>query len=1359
MIRIRILLGLLISTQLSLCLRGQEKYVLPPERSHSQVHIDKGIISCRYDITHFYYTIVSKTDGDYLDISLPGVYYSAIVGQPKLPVFSKLAEIQSDAEYKLKITYIDSLQINLNEVFPGKKLMPVKPSARKTNINLQISGLDNNSTSKGELLISSSQIQLEIEGKMRGISLGRLQYNPYKYDVEHNSLIVYYSIQFTLTPSTYSGGNMQKLRSVPFIKSMQAIEPDDSGNSKKRLLSEEPITMLVLSDTIFRNELQPFIEWKTSKGFRIFEVYKSDSAVGKTNTSIKAYLSSFYNSPPEGSAPPTYLLIVGDIEHVPPSKSTGQVTDLYYTTFDGEDDYLPEMFHGRISVKTRKELTNVINKVLMYEKYMFPDPSFLNKSILIAGRDDTYALTHGNGQINYAAQYYFNEANNIHASVYLHPDAYKSDRLIYNEISQGASFVNYTGHGDEDGWIDPELRIRNIDTLKNTYKYSFMLGNGCRTNQFNLSSGDCFAEAIVKVKNAGAIAYIGCTNDSYWDEDYYWSVGVGPVTSNPTYEETTFGFYDELFHQGNEAIDDWAPSLGEMIFAGNMAVQQSTSSKKQYYWEIYQLMGDPSLVPWFSVPDETDVSFPKSIPVRARSIGVSASPYDYIAVSGNKKLISAKHADRFGQAALVFPDTLHESELILVVTGDRRQPFMDTIYRNSINQEYLEIERYSISDESKDEDGILTEGESFSLDLHLINKGKSDIRSPGLFLSCKEDFITITDSVAFINKTKIGDTIKLHNAFRINIAKKVDDLSSFNLSLKRENKSVKNTLFLKETIHSPEIFSNGIYWDDREYGNGNGIIEPGEKILFTWDIVNRGSYRVDSLIAEKGRISDSLFSDFYSIRHGQIQPGKSGKCMFIATVNQKIHPPIERNIHFLIDDGVQVTHDSIFLAIGRHFEEFSSGDLNNFNWINSSIPWHPDSLEYLFQPYSLRSGKIPHDFNSIIGIDIHVQREDSIRFNYKVSSEQSYDFLQFRVDSILIEEWSGYIGWDNYSFLLDSGDHTISWSYIKDENTSRGEDAAWIDNILFPVNSFISNDLSVLKIINPGNGKDIGSNESVRVLIGNTGEKAMHGLQLGYRLDGAQWIETETDEILQPGEKREFQFSEKVDMSVLRKYELELGIKNEADQYPGNDSLKTTFEHYIFPDLAIESGGVDSLSPYILKLLVDLRNNGNVEIDKWHYTYFLNDILKEKGIKTIHLKPGETLQTTILLASTEDSLLINGIQQFKIISEPDSMLSNNSIEGIFYWKTLKVEKYTEKNVEVYPNPIKDNFYISLTESNSFLIAEFYGVDGKLLSTSDLNHFNTVFNAKRVFQNEGIYFICIKSREGRLLSTFKVTYAK
>ena len=89
--------------------------------------------------------------------------------------------------------------------------------------------------------------------------------------------------------------------------------------------------------------------------------------------------------------------------------------------------------------------------------------------------------------------------------------------------------------------------------------YPFTISNACRTSQYN--SATSLGNRMVLAKEKGAIGFIGCSNDSYWDEDYYWAVGAGAVSSNPTYQDTELGAYDRLFHINGEALQELYRSL------------------------------------------------------------------------------------------------------------------------------------------------------------------------------------------------------------------------------------------------------------------------------------------------------------------------------------------------------------------------------------------------------------------------------------------------------------------------------------------------------------------------------------------------------------------------------------------------------------------------------------------------------------------------------------------------------------------------------------------------------------------------------------------------------------------------------
>lgn len=1354
--RIVLIISIIVSLHLSESSFGQEKFLLPFSKTFNHIEVSEGRISGRYSMTHFFYRTIHKEGQQLLSIEVPGAYFSGEIGLPRLPVFSQLVEMQERVGYSIEVQSLDSVVIAIDQVFPNHLLFPVQPPAQK---NAKIAEPAFNDSLIFKTPSEGSEIpivRILYEGKMRGISFGRVEFRPYRFDNLTNSLIVYYNIHFSISPDHYSEAHLNRNVPAPFSKALEMVVTDESVSLKKRVVKDEPVTMVILSDTLFKQALQPLIEWKTSKGIRIVEAYTSDPDVGKTNSSIKAYLNDLYHAPPEGIAPPVYLLIAGDVEHVPLSQTSGQITDLYYTTFDGAGDYLPEMFHGRIAVKNDTQLTNVIDKILMYEKYQFPDPSFLDNTILIAGYDANYASVHGNGQIRYAADNYFNAGNGINATVYYHPQAASSDNEILNLISEGSSLVNYTGHGEYYGWLDPAFRLGNIDTLRNIHKYSLMIGNGCSTNQFNMVSQDCFAEAVVKIKNRGAIGYIGCTNDSYWDEDFYWAVGVGPITAFPEYESSFFGYYDKLFHLGDEPVEEWSPSLGEMIFAGNMSVQQSTSNKKRYYWEIYQLMGDPSLAPWFKVPESAAIEYPESIPEGVTMVGITASPFDYVAVSVKNKLINAKHADKYGQAYIELPDSVDNDPLLLVVTGDYRQPFMDTVFRRNSRLGYFELSNYSLSGESVENDGLLSEGESFSLDLELVYSGTRTLHALTLLLECNDEFIEITDSVATIAYALPGDKLFLKDVFLLKAADSIGDLKQFTLRISRDNDYSSNPIFIIEQVHAPVLESKGIYWEDRTFGNGNMKIEPGERLIFNWLLENSGSYKVDSLILKKSILTDSLFSDFEPYWGKGIPAKKRIIYTYSATVSNFFESGAELDADFVITDGTRLVADSVFLAVQNHFEDFSTGNLSEFYWETSANGWIIDSSTYKNGPCSLRSGKISHSSSSSVSIALKSRVMDTMRFDVKVSSEEGYDMLMFIVNGIIVGQWSGSVDWQRISFPLDSGRNIVEWRYLKDANTIKGMDAAWIDNIVFPSGSFDSLDIGVLKIIHPISSKNLGAAEKVSILVANTGLNDIHGYSLFYKADTSQWIRVESEDTLSSGKQVEIELPDSFDLSEPGIYPMVISVFIEGDAFPGNDTLYSQIDHYSYPDLSIREMGIDSISSEYVDLIVEVSNEGNVKLSDWSYRYYLNDILKEQGSRSIMLMPGESVEEKIRLISREDSLLQFGQHDYLIVSMDDSVSNNNMIEGEVFWSFLAVTETAKNGIILYPNPAETNVIVKVEDRTLFpLVVEFSTLEGKVVYSELLYQESNQFDVAKVFSESGIFIIRVNTLSGLNIYSNKI----
>jgi alpha-tubulin suppressor-like RCC1 family protein len=75
----------------------------------------------------------------------------------------------------------------------------------------------------------------------------------------------------------------------------------------------------------------------------------------------------------------------------------------------------------------------------------------------------------------------------------------------------------------------------------------------------------------------------------------------------------------------------------------------------------------------------------------------------------------------------------------------------------------------------------------------------------------------------------------------------------------------------------------------------------------------------------------------------------------------------------------------------------------------------------------------------------------TLTFWWKVSSEESYDFLSFYLDDAVVPmaAISGEVDWRQETFTIPSGTHIARWIYAKDASVSAGQDAGWLDQVAF----------------------------------------------------------------------------------------------------------------------------------------------------------------------------------------------------------------------------------------------------------------------------------------------------------------------
>ncbi len=126
----------------------------------------------------------------------------------------------------------------------------------------------------------------------------------------------------------------------------------------------------------------------------------------------------------------------------------------------------------------------------------------------------------------------------------------------------------------------------------------------------------------------------------------------------------------------------------------------------------------------------------------------------------------------------------------------------------------------------------------------------------------------------------------------------------------------------------------------------------------------------------------------------------------------------------------------------------------NWDWITSptNAQWFAQIQETHDGDAAAQSGTITHNQQSILQTAIGSGHgPGTLTFWWKVSSEEGFDFLKFYLNNLPIPlaGISGETGWQQQTIRLPAGGHSLKWIYSKDGSVSDGQDAGWVDEVIF----------------------------------------------------------------------------------------------------------------------------------------------------------------------------------------------------------------------------------------------------------------------------------------------------------------------
>lgn len=997
------------------------------------------------------------------------------VGDPMMPLLNRMIEIPlcDSVVVTVNKAYYDTIDgTTLGLDYP---IMPAQPSRSKSD-HSPFRLYQNTDTYATDAFFGTEWVYVDHIGVARDRNLATLVFAPVRYNPVTRQLIVCKYADVTLTYLHADKAATEHMKAIHGSHAFGAgLNTLNTLPQTKTVRRDAPVVYQIVAHSSFRGALDSLIAWKQRKGFIVQVAYTDDPAVGTTATSIAAYLQGLYDNATATTPAPTYLLIVGDNEQIPAFSgrygSSSHITDLYFTTWTS-GDIIPDCYYGRFSAQTVAQLTPQIEKTLMYERYAFADPSFLSRGVLIAGVDggysNDYAYRYCDPTMDYLASTYVNAANGFSNVTYYKNNTNHAPatggvsvtgssqnsstsstlRNLYN--TYGTAWVNYSAHGDVDQWYSPQLTNSQVAQMTNTQKFGFMIGNCCLTNSFQ---SDCIGEALLRQGNyTGAVAYFGASDYTYWAEDFYWAVGVRNNINNTmdaTYDASHLGVYDRLFHTHGEAESEWYTSAGSFNMAGNMSVQSaSTSSLKEYYWEVYHLMGDPSIIPWTGLASTMTVSTtPNSLFVGSTSLDVSAVPYAYVALTnGNGQLVAAAYSDANGAAHLTFDALTAPGIYELAVTAQGYRPSFTDVQVIVLDGPYIVASALTTDQAS------MVAGDTVTFNIALKNLGNVANDTLDIELQTEADHILLLNGgIQKTHEVINGNDSLVLNAFGQGVVwSQVADGTHTPIDVivrwgNRINK--KSTARFYLDIQAPTMVVTG------SQIIGTSVADSTVTLLI--HNTNQGhaplTQATTSLLSPDPAVVITSAHDTI----GTVATGATATTTYTISLDASLPESCVIPLYQTISsNGIDYTSDPVYLTVGQaSSEDFETGNFNTFDWTQSSTyPWIMTNSGAHGGTYCARSNaNLPHASTSTLSLQWTSSIDDTISFYRKVSSERNYDIFYFKVDNVAYDEASGNGDWERVAVFVPAGTHTFSFEYTKDYSMSSYDDCVYIDDISLPL--------------------------------------------------------------------------------------------------------------------------------------------------------------------------------------------------------------------------------------------------------------------------------------------------------------------
>ncbi|MCK4658109.1 MAG: hypothetical protein KAV82_01180 [Phycisphaerae bacterium] len=521
---------------------------------------DSGGFAGSVEVPGFGIAAKKTPGGEFLELGWPDASIAGAVGEPALPVVRRLFVVPHDAVVTLhyregESTVLDLADAGLPDVMPVQLPIEKLPGARERAV------FQYDDAAYSVASVPSERAVCEEVGIVRGQRLFLLEVRPLEYNPVAQTLTYWPELQVEVQ---FEGGREPEVLLTPFPGLRKVVlNPDQISDVSRRGSGN----YLIVVASTFETGIAAFADAKSAQGFDVTTWVPSSSS----STAIKSHIQGLWDA---GQAL-DYILLVGDtntISHCVGGGTGSPDTDLPYVCMDGSTDWHPDIAIGRFPVRTAAQLQAMVDKTLYYENGPLADPDYLKRAVFMASTDN-YTVSEG--------------THNWVIENHMDPNGFVSDKLYTmtygattqdtrNSFNDGRFFGIYSGHGGTSSWADgPPFSQSDVNGLTNQNMYAFVMSYACVTGSY--TADECFVETWVRAAGKGAVAMYGSSVNSYWTED-------------DVLEKRHF---DAIFDAEDDVPAELGPVWNDTLM--RYLAEMGTGSTTRRYFEMYNLMGDPSL--------------------------------------------------------------------------------------------------------------------------------------------------------------------------------------------------------------------------------------------------------------------------------------------------------------------------------------------------------------------------------------------------------------------------------------------------------------------------------------------------------------------------------------------------------------------------------------------------------------------------------------------------------------------------------------------------------------------------------------------------------------------------------------------